>query len=111
MFKRPADELVEELNSGQKTIEVPIIDLSNILDSGRRKETVDEVRIASEEWGYFEDLELKKELYTRDPTKKVRFNSNFDLHASQTADWRDTLTFSFRDNVLILMKFQHCADK
>ncbi|XVF38427.1 hypothetical protein REPUB_Repub20aG0100800 [Reevesia pubescens] len=123
MFIRPAGELVEELNSCQTNNEVPIIDLSNIEDGGsRRKEIVDEVRIASEEWGFFQvinhgiplsvmdemidgvrmfneqDLELKKELYSRDSTKKVRFNSNFDLFTSQTADWRDTLTLSFMDS-------------
>lgn len=122
MFIRPAEELVEELNSCQTNIEVPTIDLSNIQDDSRRKEIVDEVRIASEEWGFFQvinygiplsvldemidgvrmfneqDLELKKEVYSRDATKKVRFNSNFDLYASQTADWRDTLTLSFLDS-------------
>ena len=122
MFIRPAEELVEELNSCQTNIEVPTIDLSNIQDDSRRKEIVDEVRIASEEWGFFQvinhgiplsvldemidgvrlfheqDLELKKEVYSRDTTKKVRFNSNFDLYASQTADWRDTLTLSFLDS-------------
>ncbi|XVF62879.1 hypothetical protein PTKIN_Ptkin09bG0044100 [Pterospermum kingtungense] len=122
MFIRPAEEAVEELNSSQSNTEVPIIDLSNIQDGSRRKQIVDEVRFASEEWGFFQvinhgipltvlddmidgvrmfneqDLELKKELYTRDPTEKVRFCSNFDLYASQTADWRDTLTFSFRDD-------------
>ncbi|XVF62887.1 hypothetical protein PTKIN_Ptkin09bG0044800 [Pterospermum kingtungense] len=121
MFIRPAEELVEEPNPSRTNTEVPIIDLSNIQDSSRRKQIVDEVRFASEEWGFFQvinhgipftvlddmiegarkfneqDLELKKELYTRDPTKKVRFNSNFDLYASQTADWRDSLTLSFLD--------------
>ena len=122
MFIRPAEELVEELNSCQTNIEVPTIDLSNIQDDSRRKEIVDEVRIASEEWGFFQvinhgiplsvldemidgvrlfneqDLGLKKEVYNRDATKKVKFNSNFDLYASQTADWRDTLTLSFLDS-------------
>ncbi|XWS08809.1 hypothetical protein CRYUN_Cryun40dG0032500 [Craigia yunnanensis] len=122
MFIRPSEELVDELNSCQTKIEVPTIDLSNIQDDSRRKEIVDEIRIASEEWGFFQvinhgiplsvldemidgvrlfneqDLELKKELYSRDSTKKVRFNSNFDLYASQTADWRDTLTLSFLDS-------------
>ncbi|XVF62880.1 hypothetical protein PTKIN_Ptkin09bG0044200 [Pterospermum kingtungense] len=124
MFRRPAEEVVEDLSSNQTNTEVPIIDLSNIQDSSRRKQIVDEVRFASEEWGFFQvinhgipltvlddmidgvrmfneqDLELKKDLYTRDPAEKVRFYSNFDLHASQTADWRDTLTFSFRGDDL-----------
>ncbi|XP_022739837.1 1-aminocyclopropane-1-carboxylate oxidase homolog isoform X3 [Durio zibethinus] len=123
MFIRPAEELaVEELNSCQTNIKVPIIDLSKIQDDSRRKEIVDEVRIASAEWGFFQvinhgiplsvldemidgvrmfneqDLELKKEFYTREVTKKVRFNSNYDLYTSLTADWRDTLNLSFLDS-------------
>ncbi|XVE65861.1 hypothetical protein DITRI_Ditri08aG0033400 [Diplodiscus trichospermus] len=123
IFIRPPEELAaEELNSCQTNIKVPIIDLSNIQDSSRHKEIVDEVRIASEKWGLFQvmnhgiplnvldemidgvrkfneqDLELKKELYSRDATKKVRFNSNFDLYNSGTADCRDTLTLSFLDS-------------
>ncbi|XP_022748797.1 1-aminocyclopropane-1-carboxylate oxidase homolog [Durio zibethinus] len=123
MFIRPAEELaVEELNSCQTNIKVPIIDLSNIQDDSWRKEIVDKVRIASAEWGFFQvinhgiplsvldemidgvrmfnekDLELKKELHSREATKKVRFNSNFDLYKSLTADWRDTMTLSFLDS-------------
>ncbi|XP_057958480.1 1-aminocyclopropane-1-carboxylate oxidase homolog 1-like [Malania oleifera] len=40
------------------------------------------------------DQEVKKELYTRDRRRKVRFNCNHDLYKSQTANWRDTLTIS-----------------
>ncbi|MBA0801386.1 hypothetical protein Gohar_011756 [Gossypium harknessii] len=123
IFVRPAEDLAaDELNSSQKTIEVPVIDLSNIGDSIRRKEIVNEVKIASGEWGFFQvinhgiplsvldemiegirlfneqDLELKKEMYSRDSAKKVRFHSNFDLYTSKTADWRDTLQLTFLDS-------------
>ncbi|EOY06000.1 2-oxoglutarate and Fe(II)-dependent oxygenase superfamily protein, putative [Theobroma cacao] len=122
IFIRPAEELAEELNSCRINCEVPIIDLTNIQEGNRRKEIVDEVRVASTEWGFFQvvnhgiplsvldemidgvrrfneqDLESKQEFYSRDPTKKVRFHSNFDLYASRTADWRDTLTLSFLDS-------------
>ncbi|TYI12232.1 hypothetical protein ES332_A09G263000v1 [Gossypium tomentosum] len=105
-----------------KTIEVPIIDLSNIGESIRRKEIINEVKIASGEWGFFQvinhgiplsvldemiegirsfneqHLELKKEMYSRDSAKKVKFNSNFDLYTSKTADWRDTLQLTFLDS-------------
>ncbi|MFQ6632550.1 hypothetical protein Gotur_009196 [Gossypium turneri] len=55
IFVRPAEDLAaDELNSSQKTIEVPVIDLSNIGDSIRRKEIVNEVKIASGEWGFFQ---------------------------------------------------------
>ncbi|TYI66837.1 hypothetical protein E1A91_D09G254700v1 [Gossypium mustelinum] len=123
IFIRPAEDLAaDELNSSQKTIEVPVIDLSNIGDSIWRKEIVNEVKIASGEWGFFQvinhgiplsvldemieglrlfneqDLELKKEMYSRDSAKKVKFHSNFDLYTSKTADWRDTLQLTFLDS-------------
>ncbi|KAA3454514.1 1-aminocyclopropane-1-carboxylate oxidase-like protein 1-like [Gossypium australe] len=123
IFVRPAEDLAtEELNSGHKKVEVPIIDVSNIGDSIRRQEIVNEVKIASGEWGFFQvinhgiplsvldemiegirlfneqDLELKKELYSRDSAKKVKFHSNFDLYTSKTADWRDTLQLTFLDS-------------
>ncbi|OMO95480.1 Oxoglutarate/iron-dependent dioxygenase [Corchorus olitorius] len=123
MFIRPAQELAEELvNPCQKNTEVPTIDLSNIEEASRRKQIVDQVRVASEEWGFFQvinhgiplsvldemidgvkkfneqNLELKKEIYSRDPKMKVKFNSNYDLYTSHTADWRDTLTLSFLDS-------------
>ncbi|XVE65862.1 hypothetical protein DITRI_Ditri08aG0033500 [Diplodiscus trichospermus] len=123
IFRRPPEELAaEELNSYKTNINVPIIDLSNIQDSSRRKEIVDEVRIALAQWGFFQvinhgiplsvsdemidgvrkfneqDLELKREFYSRDATKKVKFNSNFDLYNSRTADWRDTLSLSSLDS-------------
>ncbi|XP_040933198.1 1-aminocyclopropane-1-carboxylate oxidase homolog 1-like [Gossypium hirsutum] len=123
IFVRPAEDLAaDELNSSQKTIEVPIIDLSNIGESIRRKEIINEVKIASGEWGFFQvinhgiplsvldemiegirsfneqHLELKKEMYSRDSAKKVKFNSNFDLYTSKTADWRDTLQLTFLDS-------------
>ncbi|CAN0905441.1 1-aminocyclopropane-1-carboxylate oxidase homolog 11 [Linum grandiflorum] len=97
---------------------VPIIDLEGVYcDEKKRKEIVEKVKDASERWGFFrvlnhgvpllllqemqdatqrfyemEDLELKKTFYEReDQTKKVVFNSNFDLYKTPYASWRDTL--------------------
>ncbi|WCJ23998.1 2-oxoglutarate (2OG) and Fe(II)-dependent oxygenase superfamily protein [Euphorbia peplus] len=96
----------------------PVIDLSGVdQDLTRRKEVVEQVRNASETWGFFEvinhgipvnileemkegvkrfheqDSEIKKKLYTRDLTRKVQYNSNFDLYSSPAANWRDTFAF------------------
>ncbi|KAK6914072.1 Non-hem dioxygenase N-terminal domain [Dillenia turbinata] len=119
IFIRPSHELAEELNDCQINIEVPVIDLAGIQYEDRRKEIVREICAASETWGFFQvvnhgipltvlddaingirmfheqDPESKKEFYTRDLTKKVRYSSNFDLYLSGTANWRDTLTISF----------------
>lgn len=39
---------------------------------------------------YEQDSEVKKEWYTRDGSKKVVYNSNFDLFKAASANWRDT---------------------
>ncbi|KAF8394295.1 hypothetical protein HHK36_020501 [Tetracentron sinense] len=120
IFIRPPDELaLEKLNSHIQThFEVPVIDLAGIDRDDRRKEIVDEIGRASERWGFFQvvnhgvpvtvmeemikgvvrfneqDDEVKKELYTRDRTRRVRFISNFDLYITKTANWKDTLTIA-----------------
>ncbi|MCE3052043.1 hypothetical protein HAX54_051449 [Datura stramonium] len=122
IFIRPPDELVEELLQGKSSIHVPVIDLSGIEVQDHRKKVVDEIREASENLGFFrlinhgvpssvlegmidgirkfheQDAELKKEYYSRDPTRRVRYQSNFDLYQSKTANWRDTLNISMLDS-------------
>ncbi|CAL5413529.1 unnamed protein product [Camellia sinensis] len=118
IFIRPSNDPPETPNSRLTNLQVPIIDLGGIDGRDRRDEIVDEIRRASEEWGFFQvvnhgipfgvlsgmidgvrefneqDLEAKKEFYTRDRNRKVRFNSNFDLYHAKAANWRDTLTIS-----------------
>lgn len=124
IFMRPPEELAQELKSSQTNIQAPIIDLSDIQKCNRHKEIVEEVRLASEKWGFFQvvnhgipssvfdnmidgvrlfneqDLEEKKKFYSRDIAKKVRFNSNYDLYKSRFANWRDTLTMPASDDHL-----------
>ncbi|KAM6544567.1 hypothetical protein CsatB_025303 [Cannabis sativa] len=41
---------------------------------------------------FFEqENEVKKEFYTRDSSRKFRYNSNFDLFNAPAANWRDTV--------------------
>ncbi|KAI8003362.1 hypothetical protein LOK49_LG08G02762 [Camellia lanceoleosa] len=118
IFIRPSNDPPDTPNSRLTNLQVPIIDLGGIDGRDRRDEIVDEIRRASEEWGFFQvvnhgipfgvlsgmidgvrefneqDLEAKKEFYTRDRNRKVRFNSNFDLYHAKAANWRDTLTIS-----------------
>ncbi|XP_010556889.1 PREDICTED: 1-aminocyclopropane-1-carboxylate oxidase homolog 11-like [Tarenaya hassleriana] len=94
---------------------IPTIDLEGVdKDVTLRKSVVDKVRHAAEKWGFFqvvnhgvpfrvleemkdgvrrfhEDGESKKRFFSRDFTKKVVYNSNFDLYISPFANWRDTL--------------------
>ncbi|TVU04945.1 hypothetical protein EJB05_48090, partial [Eragrostis curvula] len=90
---------------------VPVIDLS----AGKRDAVVARVRAAAETAGFFQvvnhgvtcgpallaavrrfheapdNAEAKRAYYTRDASRRVRFNSNFDLFESPAANWRDTL--------------------
>lgn len=122
IFVRPADELAQELKHKTAQPQVGVIDLTGIEnDPERRKRVIGEVRAASETWGFFQvvnhgipqrvvdemvdgikefnemDVEEKRKYYSRDPTKRVRFISNYDLFTSKTANWRDTLGISFTD--------------
>ncbi|CAI9118225.1 OLC1v1019760C1 [Oldenlandia corymbosa var. corymbosa] len=96
--------------------EFPVIDLDGIRKGPiTRKEVVEKAREASEKWGFFhvvnhgipvgvleemiagvhrffdQDFEVRQEWYTRDATKRVVHNSNFDLFSSPAANWRDTV--------------------
>ncbi|KAM7462956.1 hypothetical protein LguiA_031077 [Lonicera macranthoides] len=107
-------------NSNPDTPEfiLPIIDLENInKDAKKHDEIVDKVREASETLGFFQvinhgipdsvleemyngvrrffvqDDEVKKQWYSRETGKLVRYNSNFDLFTSPAANWRDSIGF------------------
>ncbi|KAK6145960.1 hypothetical protein DH2020_019829 [Rehmannia glutinosa] len=75
-------EMASENHTIQLTI--PVLDLNgfdlNILD-----EMLEGVRRF-----YEQDFEVKKEWYTRDGSKTVVYNSNFDLFRAGSANWRDT---------------------
>ncbi|XP_078174798.1 1-aminocyclopropane-1-carboxylate oxidase homolog 1-like [Carex rostrata] len=98
-------------------VEIPVIDLSGAnSDAALREQLVEKVKNASQTFGFFqvvnhgiplevldemlegvklfneEEVEVKKKYYTRDySSKKVIYNSNFDLYQSPAANWRDTL--------------------
>ncbi|KAJ0860448.1 putative deacetoxyvindoline 4-hydroxylase [Helianthus annuus] len=96
------------------SFDLPVIDLR----STDRALTIEKIRVASENMGFFQvvnhgiplsvmnetlqgvrrfheqDVEIKKRFYTRDASRPVVYNSNFDLYTSPTANWRDTF-FSF----------------
>ncbi|GMN53463.1 hypothetical protein TIFTF001_022583 [Ficus carica] len=117
-FCNPSNDMINKSSSvsGEtRSTTIPVIDLKGLVeDPVRRKEIVERVRDASETWGFFQlvnhgiplsvlqemetgvcrffeqDEDLKKEFYTRDVTRKVVYNSNFDLFNSPMANWRDT---------------------
>lgn len=104
IFIHPHDVLDEMPERSKTHYNFPIIDLDGINDlvGNKRKEIVDRVCEASENWGFFQvvnhgvpngvmeemlegvrrfyeqETEAKKEWYTRDVNKAVVYNSNFD---------------------------------
>ncbi|KAL3506085.1 hypothetical protein ACH5RR_031467 [Cinchona calisaya] len=115
IFIHPQGSLDEILNTRKEQFTFPVIDVDGIgRNANRHKQMVDKVRDASETWGFFhvinhgipvsvmeemirgvrrffeQDTEVKKQWYTRDSTKRVVHNCNFDLHSSPAANWRDS---------------------
>ncbi|GAV58887.1 2OG-FeII_Oxy domain-containing protein/DIOX_N domain-containing protein [Cephalotus follicularis] len=121
-FIHPPETLQEPVfDSTRDHIRVPIIDLEGF-QSWRRIEIVNDMRKASETWGFFqvinhgvpvsvmEDIresarlfheqpkEAKMEWYSRETRKQVRYFCNGDLLVNKVAaNWRDTIVFNFPD--------------
>ncbi|KEH22659.1 putative deacetoxyvindoline 4-hydroxylase [Medicago truncatula] len=99
-------------------LNIPIIDLKGIdINPTLREEVIGKIRSACHEWGFFQvinheipinvldemihgirnfheqDVNVRKEFYTRDLREKVVYFSNTTLFTSQAADWRDTVGF------------------
>jgi isopenicillin N synthase-like dioxygenase len=116
IFHHKFDKDSSSTSTNNTKLVVPCVDLVDIhQDPTRRKIVVEEIREASEKWGFFQivnhgievsvldemkngvirffeqDSEVKRELYSRDPLRPLVYNSNFDLYSSPAASWRDTL--------------------
>ncbi|BFG14089.1 hypothetical protein CerSpe_003630 [Prunus speciosa] len=106
-------------NEGSK-FSIPVISLEGINNAGERAQVIDQVRQACEKWGFFQvvnhgipvqvleemidgvrrfheqEQAVKEEIYSRDyNTKKVLYNTSFDLYKAPAANWRDTLCCVF----------------
>ncbi|XP_065864468.1 1-aminocyclopropane-1-carboxylate oxidase homolog 1-like [Euphorbia lathyris] len=118
IFHRTLNDIDSISFTADSKLRFPIIDLEGVdKDSALRKEIIDKVGNASDNWGFFEvinhgiptsvleemiegikrfheqDTETKKEFYTRDYLKKVIYNTNFDFYSSKSTDWRDSILF------------------
>ncbi|XP_010093418.2 1-aminocyclopropane-1-carboxylate oxidase homolog 1 isoform X1 [Morus notabilis] len=110
IFIRPPEELAAENSERNETpFSIPVVDLGDLPGA------VDAVRRAAEEVGFFQvvnhgipggvleamlvaargfhelPMEMKREYYSREMGRKVKYMSNFDLYKSKAANWRDTL--------------------
>ncbi|XP_021888659.1 1-aminocyclopropane-1-carboxylate oxidase homolog 1-like isoform X2 [Carica papaya] len=116
IFLMPKEDIFNNINE-DPNIRVPVIDLKDMnCDNLKRKQIVENIKEASETWGFFkiinhdipqtvidkmiegvrlfneQNKEIKREFYSRERFEnKVRFVCNFDLYDSQAANWRDTL--------------------
>ncbi|KAF8006382.1 hypothetical protein BT93_K0627 [Corymbia citriodora subsp. variegata] len=116
-------DLSPDTDGAAAGLEVPIIDMTGYRDS-RRRDVVNDLRRASETWGFFQLINhgvpvnamdgileavkqfheqpegVKREWYSRDNAKKFRYYSNGDLFRSKAATWKDTVYFDFSRGVL-----------
>ncbi|GMJ01965.1 hypothetical protein like AT1G06620 [Hibiscus trionum] len=116
MFIDQSFILEKTSDSSSSQFSVPTIDLQAINDDPTlRSELIKQVESACANWGFFQvvnhgipasvldemihgirgfheqETEIKKGFYTRDPTRKVLYLSNYDLFKSKAANWRDSL--------------------
>ncbi|KAK1265960.1 hypothetical protein QJS04_geneDACA000342 [Acorus gramineus] len=113
-FLHPQEDLPKPSDASPGRPEVPVVDLD-----ASRAVIVEEIRRASEEWGFFQvvnhgvplevmeemvrgtgrfheqDNEARAAFYSRDFMRPVKFSSNFDLYQAKAANWRDTLSCFF----------------
>lgn len=117
IFIHEQNKLEHKSGSGNcQNFTIPIIDFQDIdRDASARCEIIDKVRKACEKWGFFQvvdhgiplnileeiinavrkfhelDADVKKEFYSRDETRSMIYNTNFDFYQAPAANWRDSL--------------------
>lgn len=115
IFTHPKDDLLDSISSSEGgQFKFPIIDIDGMDKDPIRQQIIDQVRDASETWGFFQimnhgipvtvmnemlegvrlfyeqDTEVKKMWYTRSSLARFIYNCNFDLFSAPVANWRDT---------------------
>ncbi|XP_057725231.1 1-aminocyclopropane-1-carboxylate oxidase homolog 1-like isoform X1 [Arachis stenosperma] len=115
LFQHPLDKFPNASKTEHTMI--PVIDLEGVAkDPITRQQVVSRIKEASETWGFFQvlnhgipesvleemkegirrffeqDIEVKKQVYTRDDMKPFVYNSNFDLYSSPALNWRDSFS-------------------
>lgn len=127
-FVHPPENLfqrwVSETETGARSFQVPVIDFGGLERGEIRAQIVSGIRRASETWGCFQMInhgipitimeevlegvrrfheqpqEVKMEWYSRDTKQPVKYYCNGDLHVSNAANWRDSISCEFPDGTL-----------
>ncbi|KAL0419789.1 UNVERIFIED_CONTAM: 1-aminocyclopropane-1-carboxylate oxidase11 [Sesamum radiatum] len=126
-FISPLEKLPDRANSRDALhVQIPVIDFQGVAGNGtRRMQIVDEIRKASETWGFFQIVnhgvpasvmdgilestrrfheqpeEAKTDLYSSDGRRNVRFYTiNGHLKKPEVASWRDAFSCTFTDDFL-----------
>ena len=101
---------------GETKLSIPIISFEGVDESATmRKKAVEQIREASEKWGFFQvvnhgissnvldgiinavrnfheqEPEIRKKYYTRETSSKFFYYTNTDFYKSSAANWRDTI--------------------
>ncbi|XP_027118822.1 1-aminocyclopropane-1-carboxylate oxidase homolog 1-like [Coffea arabica] len=118
IFVHDNDRQEEKSGNSMFQAGIPVVDMEGVnqLDPFLRAKIVDKLRDAFEKWGFLQvvnhgisvevmekmmegirmfheqDNEVKKQYYSRDSTRNVLYNSNYDLYESTAALWKDTIT-------------------
>ncbi|XVE98947.1 hypothetical protein REPUB_Repub03eG0153000 [Reevesia pubescens] len=114
---KPSSSVVSCCIGLQVQVQVPVIDFK-VLQNGQRPDIIDKIRQAAETWGFFQvvnhgipgsllddlvdevrqfheqPLEVRKEWFSLDETKKVKYYSNGFFNPSMAAYWKDGLGLS-----------------
>ncbi|KAK4418376.1 1-aminocyclopropane-1-carboxylate oxidase11 [Sesamum alatum] len=126
-FISPLEKLPDRANARDGLhVQIPVIDFQGVEGNGtQRRLIVDEIRKASETWGFFQIInhgvptsvmdgilestrrfheqpkEAKMDLYSSDGRRNVRFYTiNGHLREPEVASWRDAFSCTFMDGVL-----------
>ncbi|XVE81805.1 hypothetical protein DITRI_Ditri15bG0095500 [Diplodiscus trichospermus] len=83
IFHHLPDQFENSVSGGMQ-VSIPVIDLDGV------KKDQDEKKHGVRRF-FEQDLEIKKQFLSRDYTKTVAYNSNFDLYSAPAANWRDSL--------------------
>ncbi|CDY10212.1 BnaC05g04550D [Brassica napus] len=87
IFRAPPATITTPKPPSSSQFTIPTIDLQGGADSISRRDLMKKgVREFHEQ-----DPEVRKGFYSRDPSSKLVYSSNFDLYSSPAANWRDTL--------------------